>query len=219
MNLPTSLTRTALVLGTATLHATTVYDLSSGGGNRFYPGSGEFGDELHLGGTDRVIESFSFDYYANYTLGGGMTFRIYANDGALLGGSHVPGTLLDERTLDVATGGGRVVIQYPFNVANTLPDTLTYTVSFAPTLNRPPETAGLLLSDDTPGVGVSYDDIWRRTGAGASDWQLIQVTDSNTGLPVVANFKATVTATPEPGTVALLALGGLGLVLATRRGR
>ena len=218
MNLPTLLSLTTLTLGTAA-QAATVYDLSSGAGNWYYPGTSEFGDELHLGGADRIIESFSFDYFANYSLVGGMTFRIYANDGALLGGSHVPGTLLDQRTLDVTAGGGRVVVQYPFDVANTLPNTLTYTVSFAPTLNRPPDTAGLLLSSDAPSVGSSFDDIWRRTGSGPSDWQLLQVTDPNTGLPVAANFKATVTATPEPSTVALLALGGLGMLLAARRGR
>ncbi len=206
----------ALAIGVSSVRASVVYELSSGPGNDFYQGFKEFGDELRLGGTDRVIESFSFDFFANYAETGGMTFRIYANDGALVSGSHTPGTILDVRTIDVTPGGGHVKIDFPIDSANVLPDTITYTVSFSGIGAGSPNRAGLLLPNSTPSVGASFDDIWQRTGPGASDWALIQTTDAN-GLPVIANFRATVTAVPEPGTLALLGLGGLGLLIARRR--
>jgi len=206
----------AVLAGASTVQAAVVYELSSGPGNGYYQGLREFGDELKLAGSDRVIESFSFDYFANYAQASGLTFRIYANDGAIISGSKVPGTLLDERTLDVAAGGGHVAINFPYDAANVLPDAITYTVAFSGigggSLNR----AGLVLPDSSPTTGTSFDDIWQRTGTGASDWALIQVTDLN-GVPVIANFKATVTAVPEPGTIALMVVGGLGLLAFHRR--
>lgn len=206
----------ALAIGVSSVRASVVYEVSSGPGNDFYQGFKEFGDELHLAGTDRVIESFSFDFFANYAQTGGMTFRIYANDGATVSGSKTPGTVLDVRTIDVTEGGGHVKIDFPFDAANVLPDTITYTVTFSGIGAGSPNRAGLILPNATPSVGNSFDDIWQRTGTGASDWALIQVTDPS-GVPVIANFRATVTAVPEPGTIALMALGGAGLCIARRR--
>ena len=205
-----------LALGASTVNAAVVYELSTGPGNNYYQGLKEFGDELHLAGTERIIESFSFDYSANYTQAGALTFNIYANDGAIVSGNRVPGTLLDTRVLDVTSGGGHIQINYPYDPANVLPDTITYTVAFAGIGGGSPNRAGLILPGGSPAVGTSFDDIWQRTGPGASDWALIQVTDQN-GASVIANFKATVTAVPEPGTIALLALGGLGILVASRR--
>lgn len=200
---------------TSAVHAATVYDLSTGTGNGYFLGTSESGDELHLGGTDRVIESFSFDYFANYSQVGGLIFRIYANDGVVVNGNKVPGTILDTRTLDVTVGGGHVLLNYPFDPANVLPDTITYTATFSG-IEGSPAKAGLILPDSNPTVGTSFDDIWSRTGPGAGDWTLLHVTDQN-GAPVIGNFKATVTATPEPGAIALMSLGGVALLFISRR--
>ncbi len=215
MNIKALTSVAVLSLGASMVRAEVVYDLSGGPGNSYYQGFKEFGDELHLtsGG---VIESFSFDYFANYSQSAGVTFKIYANDGGLVSGSSTPGTLLDARTLDVASGGGHVQIQYPYDAANVLPSTITYTVTFSGIGGGSSNRAGLILPNSDPTVGSSFNDIWQRTGPGASDWALIQVTDQD-GNPVIANFKATVTTVPEPGTMALLALGGLGLVVLARR--
>ena len=124
----------ALSLGASSVRAAVVYDLSSGPSGSYYQGFSEYGDELTLGGTDRVIQSFSFDYFANYAQAAGLTFKIYANDGPLVNGSRAPGTVLDARVLDVSNAGsGRqnVTITYPFDAANILPNTITYTVSFS----------------------------------------------------------------------------------------
>lgn len=205
-----------LALGLSSARAAVVYELSSGTGNDYYQGFKEFGDELKLAGSERIIQSFSFDYFANYAQAGGLTFRIYANDGALVGGSHTPKTVLDVRTFDILSGGAHVEINFPYDASNVLPDSITYTVAFSGIGGGSPNRAGLILPNANPTVGSSFDDIWQRTGTGASDWALIQVTDAN-GVPVIANFRATVTAVPEPGTVALMVLGGAGLLAASRR--
>ncbi len=206
-----------LSLGASSVRAAVVYDLSSGPSTSYYQGFSEYGDELTLGGTARVIQSFSFDYFANYTQAAGLTFKIYANDGPLVNGSHAPGSVLDARVLDVSNAGSgmqHVSITYPFDTANILPNTITYTVSFSGLGGG--NRAGLVTPGSFPTTGSSFDDAWQRTGTGPGDWALIHVSN-NDGLSVVANFKATVTAVPEPGTVALMVLGGLGLVAVSRR--
>ena len=119
MNIKALASVAVLSLGASMVRAEVVYDLSGGPGNNYYQGFKEFGDELHLA-AGGVIQSFSFDYFANYSQSAGVTFKIYANDGGLVSGSSTPGTLLDSRTLDVASGGGHVVINYPFDAANVL---------------------------------------------------------------------------------------------------
>lgn len=216
MNVKTLAGLSAVVFGVSSAEAATVYQLNTGPGNDYYLGTSETGDELHLGGTDRIIESFSFDYYANYSEPGGLIFRIYANNGPLVNGSQVPGDLLDVRTLDLAAGGGHVVINFPFDAANVLPDKITYTATFNSINSNPVAKAGLTLPNGNPTIGTSFDDVWTRTGPGASDWALIHVTDLS-GNPIIGNFTATVTAVPEPGTLALMTLGGLALFVVARR--
>ena len=218
MNAKLSAILAALSVGVSSVRAAVVYDLSSGPVNSYYQSFSEFGDQLVLAGADRVIESFSFDYFANFAQAGGLTFRIYANDGPIVSGSRAPGTILDARVLDISNIGGsqHVLINYPFNAANVLPNSITYTATFSGIGNGSSNRAGLITPGGFPSTGASFDDAWQRTGTGAGDWALIHVVDNN-GLSVIANFKATVTAVPEPGTVALFVLGGLGLVVAARR--
>jgi len=199
----------ALSLLTAGLavSAATVYQ-HSGAGNFSYTG-GQYGDEVVLAGTDRVLTGFSFEYYANFERAGGLTFRIYNQDGPLIGGSASPGSLLYSTTIDVVNGGAVAGIGFGYDPTNIIPDRFTYTVDFG-TLGLG-ELAGLIVPGGSPSIGLSGNDFWEKTGPGANDWAL-----SNFGGAHVANFTATVTAVPEPTTVAML-VGGAGLMLLALR--
>jgi hypothetical protein len=65
-------------------------------------------------------------------------------------------------------------------------------------------------------VGVSGDDFWQKTGPGANDWALRQLSGGQAD-----NFKITVSANiPEPTTVALGVVGAAFLgASALRRNR
>ena len=143
-----------LCVVTSALADTTVYDMVGTGGNFSYTSGSEYGDQIQLApGENRILTSFSFDYSANYALAGGLTFRLYDQTGVPIGGQASPGLLLDTYTTDILNNGATVHINYPHSFANTVPDTLTYTVQFAGlTAGR---TAGLIAPGGTPVVGLS----------------------------------------------------------------
>ncbi|KAB2674359.1 MAG: PEP-CTERM sorting domain-containing protein [Verrucomicrobia bacterium] len=187
-----------------------VYQMAGDPNSYSYTTAAEYGDEVILAGTERVITGFSFHYYANYTQAGAMTFRIYAQDGPLIGGFASPGSLIDSRSIDVISGGKDVSIDYGLDLSNVIPSRLTYTVEFAGL--TPGNQAGLIAPGGSPVVGLSGSDFWEKTGSGANDWALKVIAG---GTPT-GNFIATITAVPEPGTVALM-LAGAGLLLAASR--
>lgn len=187
----------------------------SGSGNFSYTTGAEYGDEVvipahPISGVQWVITGFSFEYAANYALPAGLTFRIYEQNGVPISGSASPGTEIYETTLDINSGGGVVNIDFAYDVSNVLPTRLTYTVQFSGLL--PGNTAGLIIPGGSPAVGSSANDFWEKTGSGANDWALKAF---NPGSPS-ANFVATITAVPEPGTVAMM-VAGAGMVLVALR--
>ena len=108
--------------------ASTVYEVPAPATppGHFYADGRQFGDEIVLGGSDRIITGISLPYYSNFAASGGLTFSLYDNTGA--GGS--PGTLLYQSDpIDLLNGGGTISIPFPPITANTIPDRLTYTVS------------------------------------------------------------------------------------------
>ena len=178
-------------MGTAT--AAIVYDNLAPTPGAYYATNAEFGDQITLGGTDRVLTDFLFEAYSpeasTYVL------RLYLNDGPLVNGSPSPGTLLTDFTsqqISIGYGSyGVTGISLPITG-----DTLTWTVEFGS------QNAGLLLSDNHT-IGSSLDNFWQNNGA----WSLLQLDGG-----AVASFSARVTAVPEPGTLALAALGVLATV-------
>jgi hypothetical protein len=177
------------------------------GGNFAFSTASEYGDEILLGGTDRFLTGFSFEYTANFGAAAGGAFSIYAQDGVPISGVASPGSLLYTTAFDVVNGGG--VVNVAFDGSTSIPDRLTYTVQFSGVGGA--NTAGLI-ADATVTEGSSGNDFWLKTGPGANDWEL-----QNFGAAAEANFVATVTAVPEPGTVALMLLGVGGLAFAIRR--
>ncbi len=202
----------AATLSAATAsHADVVYQMTGDTSSFSYTSGSEYGDEVVLAGTDRVITGFSFHYFSNYAQTGALTFRIYAQDGPLIGGIATPGTLLDSRVIDVINGGKDVSIDYGLDLANVIPGRLTYTVEFAGLTGG--NQAGLVAPGGSPSIGKSGNDFWEKFGTGANDWALKQFVGS---VPT-ANFIATITAVPEPGTVALMVAGAGLLLVASRR--
>jgi hypothetical protein len=185
-----------------------VYDNTSGVvvDSKFNPGEFEFGDQVSLGGSNRVVTGFQFAYQ----LQGGdgnetATVRFYANDGP----SGAPGTKLFESTpLSISNTGGVFTAGNLANLGVTVPSSFTWSVLFghvtgdtAMTGIFNPPTVG---SSDPSFYWIRQNDQWTKAGFGSAG---------------PANFFARVTAdvsaVPEPSTGLLLAAGLL--VLARRR--
>ncbi len=201
-------------------NAATIYDNTSTDKlTRFSPGTLEVGDEINFGGSslDRVLTSFSFEYYGLSTVpgdfAGDVTARVkfYYNNGMPASGYLSPGTsfydsgwfsinptynadpALDGRATLVFTAGSDNI---PSN-GLMLPTKMTFSVQFA----------GLGLGDDAgldiyspPTVGTSQDDYWERDAINGT-WTL----KNNTAGPI--NFAANFQAVPEPASALLFAMG------------
>lgn len=199
----------------ATGYAELVYDNSNpkAYGGEWFNNGAEFGDQINLAGSSRVMTDFKLDYYLSSNATGNETaeLRFYANDGSALGVPNgSPGSLLyDSGTISLGKGFNTISIS---GLSTQVPNTLTWSIIFNGI--DPIEQAGVLFYNP-PTVGSSFDDFWARSKDGT--WAL------NTfqgGGAKVANFGAQVTAIPEPGTVALAVVGGLvWLGVAARRRR
>lgn len=183
---------------------------SSGQFARFAQPGVEFGDQVILAGGAlagvRTVTSFSFEYYLTgagsaVTPGGQARLRFYPNTGA--SGSPAASPLFTSVVFDVFNtdpndAQGEVLTFSGLNV--TVPDTFTWTVEF---MNLGAgANAGLPLYSP-PTVGNSFTDYWLRDGGG--NWVLGQPNPPTT--PTALDFSARIDAVPEPGTIALGALG------------
>lgn len=217
-----------LVIG-STASAATIYDNSTGDlGTRFDPGTLEIGDEIILGGPERNLTSFAFEYWAlnNGTTSGSFNgidvrVRFYLNDGSAFNGYPSPGTAFFD------TGWIDSIITNPTNRATLNFGVADFTSGWLggpPTLM--PVTSNFTWSvqfrdmdaDDTvgvdlfspPTVGQAINDYWRFN---AGSWSLLTNT---TAMNFAARFEAAV---PEPSGVVLAVLGGFGLILLGTRFR
>lgn len=147
----------------------------------------EYGDEIVLGGSERWITEFAFEYFASFTETGDETARLrfYANDGPLgANATETPGTVLyDSGIFDISTGYRTVHAE---GLGFEVPDRFTWTVEFSGLAEG--ERAGLLFYDP-PGVGSSEPDFWQKEDGA---WHLLEFPS------LVANFAAQVTATNVP---------------------
>ncbi len=180
------------------LRASIVYDNSTQYLNRYYAVTNEFGDEISLAGTARLVNEFVFEYFANFIPQGdeGVRVRFYANDGP--GIFLKPSTVLyDSGTLPISTNFNALHLSLP-NVQ--VPDTFTWTVQFSGVAQKPGDEAGLLFYNP-PTVGAplaagrigSYYDYWKKVG---TFW-----TYYNFGTNPPANFGARVYANTEVVTL------------------
>ena len=186
---------------------TTLYDNTGHNLNTRYHSTAEFGDQIVLGQPTGVATDFAFEYYGlNFTGGEQIRIRFYNNDGPeVLSGAPGDSALAPGATafydsglqnIAAAPDGAVGAITLPGVV---VPNTFTWSVEFAGVTGT--KEAGLDIYSP-PIVGDNFDDYWERGAGGA--WELRAASD---GTPV--SFGAKLTTVPEPGTFALLGLGGL----------
>ena len=189
---------------------------------RFNPGTTEVGDQIKLAGTERMLTAFSFEFWGtNTAMPDNSSFsstiqarvRFYENDGPLFSGYASPGTMFfDSGWFNVDKPTSRST--FLFAAGSDFPswgefipaDEMTWSVQFA----------GMGLTDSVgldlyspPTVGQNYDDYWSYNGGG---WAL--QTNSVATMSFGAYMEAVV---PEPSVVTLSTIGGLSLLMLTRR--
>lgn len=149
----------ALPIGAADI----VYDNSTTFLQTDYESVNEYGDEVILAGTARIVTEIQIEYYAQFTPNGTQLGRVrfYANTGPLWhGNSDYPTPAsppLYEQTFALATNYQVAVIEVP-NVV--VPNEFTWTVQFLGiSQTSTNDRAGLLLYDP-PTIGQSFDDFW-----------------------------------------------------------
>lgn len=175
-------------------------------------GNQELGDQVTFGGTDRTLTSFSIDYFLGPAATGGTTpngnetFQVFLRkmDGPLTVGGSIPspGSVIYDSGVqplsyvtDNGTPGYARIEATGLSLA--VPESITWSVAFNGVEST--ELAGLLFANP-PTVGASSDFFWKKNPT-TGEWGVFNTSG------VVDNFSATFTAVPEPGTLALLALG------------
>lgn len=205
---------TALSLGVSALRSATVYNNGvSYSGTYLNPGTQEVGDEVILGGVDRLLQHFIFEYYGTGFSGNEQyRIRFYNNDGAFIGnGTYLPGTSFFDSGLQslAAPSDPSNRNTYDLDLSGQgilLPERFTWSIQFSGITGG--EVAGISLYNP-PSVGLSENDFWFNN---AGSWELRGTN------PTAFNFGAQITAVPEPSTYVLAILGGIcGFALITRR--
>ncbi len=154
----------------------------------YRPQLGEYGDEITLGGTARLITDFSFPYTTKFTSQGDERARIrfYANDGNILSPYYTaPGTLLYESGFfPLNPGAGRRDFK---NLNIVVPDKFTWTIEFRGLSMALNDQAGLLYFNPVT-VGQSYGDYWVKNEQGV--WLPLQTRglDDNFGASFFATY-------------------------------
>ena len=213
----------ALCMGGGTsLRAATIFDNSANDLSvRFNPGTYEVGDEILLGGTERYLTGFDFEYWgtntANPTAFAGSVearVRFYENTGAPFNGYPTPSptSFYDSGWFSVSSPTERSI--FVFTEGSDFPadglfipsSDMTWSVQFQ----------GMGLTDSVgvdiyapPVAGADYPDYWENNGG----WTLLTNT---VPMDFAARFFANQTI-PEPSTLALSLVGGLGILTLARR--
>lgn len=155
----------------------------------------EFGAQLTLntgGGVNpvNVFKGLSFYYFSNYSVPGGLTYRIYANNGPTAFGRTAPGDFLYEFNTDLAGSSSGTITKQSvgigFNSTLTLPTTITVTAQFAGLDST--HIAGLMLTDGAPAQGSQAPVFWYTLNEG-NTWvfsTLIPVPEPNSAVCVGA---------------------------------
>ena len=164
----------------------------------------ENGDGVTLAGTDRVVTNINLLIHANSGDAiADVRVRIFAGGDA---GGGDPGAMLWESALftgQTILGGTN---PYDFAVPNVvMPDEITWTLELTNVTPGAPNAAVGSRFVAPPTVGSSEDWVWERL-AGVWTQRVFGVGAGNN------SYGATITAIPTPGSLALLALGGIAIL-------
>ncbi len=195
-------------------------------GIRFDPGTAEVGNQIFLTSSGYVT-NFAIEYWGTGP-GGSPTFagalvqmrvRWYLNDGLAVNGYASPGTLEYDSNWNtiMATSAATLRFTTPPDFPRGLGSyglfipsrELTVTVQFRGMASG--NQAGLELFGP-PSIGNEYADYWMRDN---SAWQLMA--DTN-GLAITFGMEF-MSAIPEPSSLAICLVGGVGLFMAVWRPR
>ena len=153
----------------------------------------EYGDEIILGGDNRKILSFEFEYFATFEPDGDETcvLRFYDNDGeSLVADSKAPGTLLFQSDPFTIFPDYNTATLRDINLE--VPEKITWTVQFSGLTGLSTDRAGLLLRNP-PSIGRSFDDFWIRFGNGWAPWLFNGNPVANFSSLAIAEFDLSVT--------------------------
>lgn len=145
-----------LVYGSPGDTPSVAYEVPAGQNLSYFTGR-EVADDVILSGTNRIIAGVSFEYYANYALAGGLTFRIYERTEA-----GVPGAMVYSLPLDILDGGGIVDISFNYDALNVLPQRFFYSVQFDDVEQG--NVAGMMVPDRKATTGFSSDQLMEKRG-------------------------------------------------------
>lgn len=160
----------------------------------------EYGDEVNLTGTARIVTRLRFEYGGSFVPNGDeqARVRIYANDGPIWKGNAsyvMPGTLLWESPIFSITN--QFTVKDLAVPSIRVPSTFTWTIQiYGLTMSFASPTDPNII-DDFAGlsfyglaeIGTSYNDFWQLLPVG---WTPVRV-----GTVVKNNFSASVTAVQE----------------------
>jgi hypothetical protein len=176
------------------------------------PNGVEIGDDLALAGTNRFITSIDVLAYNDIDQSyiGTATGRIYSVDQA-----GFPATELWSGTIPILNGAGEGNRLLSFAPNVTVPDDIVFSLQFTTSLPATDEHGLGPLLNNVPQVGASEDVYFENTHAPGSDWEPFFF-----GGNPMANFQLEIRAdVPEPGSLAVLAVGMMGLMGMGRRRR
>lgn len=181
-----------------------IYENSTSYSGKFNHSLNEYGDEISLSGTARLVTQFQFEYYGGFVPQGDESARVrfYSNTGPAWHNTRdwiTPApTPLFETLIPVGTGFNTATITVPYV---QVPDHFTWTIQFFGVTMTANDTAGLLFYG-TPALGKSFNDFWELLTIGWTPERVGGVTN---------NFSAKVMAVdsvPPPPTLNVAAGGG-----------
>src|SRR4051812_21146315 len=198
----------AVISVCVSIHAQTpvvVYEDSTGYSGQFNHSANEYGDEIILSGTARLVTQFQFEYYGGFVPQGNESARVrfYANTGPAWQNTKywiTPApTPLFETLIPVGTGFNTATITVPYV---QVPDHFTWTIQFFGVTMTANDSAGLLFYG-VPTIGKGYtNDFWELLPIG---WTPLGVSG------LINNFAAKITAVdavPPPPALNATANGG-----------